>query len=92
MERYTPALYNLAYRMLGDGDEAADIAVLLTSEVSLDLIVAIDDLAELSDLDVGEVSHSGARIQPGLLDYLSRVVLPDSINGRESVKDRLVAR
>ncbi len=74
-----------------DLHQASNIAVNITAEVAFDLILRVDNLAELSDFSLGQVLHSSARVNPGLLDDGSTIHPTDPVNERKGVQNRFFA-
>src|SRR5688572_2295949 len=74
-----------------DLDQAADVAVDLAAKVSLHLIVAIDDLADVADFGLGKVPNLLGGVDPCLLDRIARRLQPEPVDQGQSVKDRLVS-
>src|SRR5262249_7365772 len=75
-----------------DLDEAANIALTLTPQVALDLIVGIDHFAKLSDLGFAEILDLLRRIDPCLRDDIVSVMLADSVNQRNRIEHRFFSR
>lgn len=74
-----------------DFDQASDVGLDLAPKVSLDDVVAVDDLTELGDIRIGKVPYPNSRIEPRLLNQFRRVVLADAVDMRQGVQDRLLS-
>lgn len=74
-----------------DIDEAADIALDLSSQVAFHLIVAVEDLAKMSDLLLAEVPNFLLGVHARLFQNLVDVVLAHAIKEGQSVKDRFIS-
>src|SRR5215203_354050 len=75
-----------------DLDLAADVCLDLATEVTLDLVVGFDGVAELDQLVVAQVLHSGVRVDPGRGEDLLGAGTADAVDVGECDLDALVAR
>ena len=75
-----------------DLDEAADVARNFAAKVALDLVLAVKNLAQPTNLGFAKVLHLLTRIKSRLLDDLGGVVLADAVNERKGVENRLLTR
>lgn len=73
-------------------DEAANVALNLSSQVTFDLVIAVQDLAKMSDFGFAQVANLLSGIDTGLFTQLENVVLADAINEREGVLSRFIPR
>ena len=72
-------------------NEAADIAVNLTSKIAFHGEITIDDLTKMSNFLIGQVLDLRSRIDIGLSDQIVDVVLTDAIKQRKRIKNRFLA-
>ena len=75
-----------------DLDEALDVQRHLATEVALDLVRAVDDLAEPVDLVFREVPNARVRVDVRLLEDLLAGRQPDPVDVGEGDLDALLAR
>ncbi len=61
-----------------DFDLALDVSCHLAAQVTLDLEVGVDEVAQLRDLVLGQVTDAGVRGQPRLLTDQRRGVATDA--------------
>src|SRR3954447_1081124 len=75
-----------------DLHQALDVLRTLAAQVALDDVVAVDQVAELGDLVVGEVAHLAVRLDAELGEDLVRGRLADPVDVGQADLDALVAR
>ena len=75
-----------------DLDLAADVGGDLTAEVTLDLEVALDEVAQCDELVVGQVLDADVAGDPGLAKGLQRTRAPDAVDVGECDLHTLLAR
>jgi len=75
-----------------DLDLALDVLGDLASQVTLDLVGPVDELADLADLVLGEVAHLRAALDPRALDDLVRPGGSDAVDVAQCDVHALVAR
>ena len=68
-----------------DLHQAADIALNLSAEVAFDLVLAVQNLAQLSNLTFAQLTHFACWVDTGPLDHLVNIVLSDAIEQRKSI-------
>src|SRR5438045_1407363 len=73
-------------------DKPSDIALNLAAKVTFDLIIAVQDLTQTTDLRLAQIFYSLSRIDARLLAKLNDVVLADAVNERERILRRLIPR
>ena len=62
------------------------------AQLTLDAILALDDVAQAGDLALRQVGHAGARVHPRLSEDLAPVGEAHPVNDRDCVFNALVAR
>src|SRR6266542_6881166 len=72
--------------------KAFDVHRDLAAEVTLDGEAAIDDLANLRDLRLGEIAHAHRAVDPRLLEHVTRGGRADAEDVAERNVDALLAR
>ena len=75
-----------------DVHEALDVQLDLAAEVALDLEAAVDDLADLGDVGLGEVLDADVGVDAGLGEDLLGAREPHPVDVRERVLDALLTR
>ena len=71
---------------------AADVRLHLTAQVTFDLEVVVDPVAQLDELLVNEVLHAGVRVDPGGRESLLRAGPTNSEDVGQCDLDALLAR
>src|SRR4051794_22352343 len=79
-------------RVAADLDLAADVGGHLAAEVTLDLEVALDVVAQLDEVVVGQVADPQVRADPGGGQRLLGAGAPDAVDVRERDLEALLAR
>jgi len=75
-----------------DLDLASNVRCDLTTEVTLDLEVAFEEVAELDEIVVGQVANPGVRADTGRRQRLLRAGTPHAEDVGECHLDALLAR
>ena len=72
--------------------KALDVQRDLAAEVTLDREAAVDDLADLRDLRLGEIAHAHRAVHARLLENIARRRRPDPEDVAKRHVDALLAR
>ncbi len=75
-----------------DLDLALDVLLDIAAQVTLDLELLVDEAANASHLVIGELTHLGARVDPGALADEGGPAVADAVDVGQADGQPLVAR